>query len=99
MCSLNSATTSSEGQRKNVGGVEVCSEVPFVLKECNYINWNTLELDIWIPDHYIDTSDFTLRSKKYQTYVFFYPQMTPKTLIICEDYSKNVDLEKIDEEV
>ena len=40
-----------EGQPKRVGGFEACSEVPFVLKECNYINWDTLELDIWIPDH------------------------------------------------
>ena len=49
-----------EGQPKSFGGFEACSEVAFVLKECKYIKWDTLELDIWIPDHYINTSNFTL---------------------------------------
>ena len=40
------------GQSKSVGGFGACSEVPFVLKECN---WDTLELGIWIPDHIILT--------------------------------------------
>ena len=51
---------SCEGQPKSVGGFGACSQVPFVLKEYKYINWDTLELDIQIPDHYIDTSNFTL---------------------------------------
>ena len=42
---------------ENVGA---CSDVPLDLKECNYINWDTLELDLWIPYNYIDTFNFTL---------------------------------------
>ena len=45
---------------KGVGGFGAFSEVPFVLKECNFVDWDTLELDIWIPDHYMNTSNFTL---------------------------------------
>ena len=52
------------GQPKSVWGFGACSEVPFVLKECKYINWDTLELDIWIPHHYVDNSNFTLWTKK-----------------------------------
>ena len=33
-----------KGQPKSVGWFEARSEVPFVLKECNYIDWDTLEL-------------------------------------------------------
>ena len=62
LCSLNSAATSrsSGGQPKSAGGFGACSEVPFILKEFKHINWDTLGLDIWIPDHYIDTSNSTL---------------------------------------
>ena len=41
---------SCDGQPKSLGGFGICSEAPFVLKECNHIDWDTLELDIWIPD-------------------------------------------------
>ena len=51
---------SCEGQPKSARGFGACSWVPFVLKECKNINWVTLELDIWIPDHYIDTSNSIL---------------------------------------
>ena len=49
-----------EGQPKGVGGFGAYSGVPFVLKDCNYINCDTLKLDINLPDHHIDTSNFTL---------------------------------------
>ena len=56
---------SCEGQLKSVGVFGACAEVHFVLKGYNYINKDTLEHDIWIPDHYIDTSNFTLWTKKH----------------------------------
>ena len=54
---------SSEGQLKSKGGFGANSYVPFVIKECKYINYDTLELDIWTLDHYIDTYDFILWAK------------------------------------
>ena len=49
---------------KVLEGVEHVYRFSYVLKESEYINWDTLELNIWIPDHYIDTSNFTLCTKK-----------------------------------
>ena len=37
---------SCEGQPKSVGGFGACSEVPFILTECKYFDWDTLEQEI-----------------------------------------------------
>ena len=57
---------SCEGQPKSVEGFGTFSDVPFVLKKCHYINLDTPELEIWIPNHDINTSKFTLLTKKHQ---------------------------------
>ena len=57
---MGSTIRSCKGQPKNLGEFGACSEVPFVLKECTYIDWDTLVLIIWIPDHNIDTPNLTL---------------------------------------
>ena len=85
---------SCEGQQKSVRGFGACSEVSFVPKECSYINWDTLKLDIWIPFHYIEPSNFTLSTKKHQTYTFFNKLF--KKLIICRTSLK---LEGTDDKV
>ena len=44
---MGSPIRSYKGQQKSIREFGACSEVPFVLKECNYIDWDTLELDIY----------------------------------------------------
>ena len=51
---------SCKGQAKSVGGFGACLEVLFVLKECNYINWDTLELDRWLPQQTIISTPLIL---------------------------------------
>ena len=63
--------------QKVLEGLEHVHRFPLFSRNVNISIWNTLELDICIPYHYIDTSNFTLWTKKHLAYVF---------LIISREY-------------
>ena len=61
---MGTPISSCEGQPKVMEYLKHNHRFPLSSRNCKYIDWDTLDLDIWIPGHYIDTTNFTLQTKK-----------------------------------